>query len=536
MLRQYGLVLFILLLLFIFKKIFTEGYIGRGATNFNPSSFYQRSVTWISPFYSTFRGLLTISYRETNESSLLQQVTSDIQRNSSQNFNATNLFIVTYASVGSKFQVALATDGHETFAVFNYAELQAEPNRGSVEMNEPGCGYKQFFERSGSLQKLLKGNSTGVRGRHVFNLTTVNCFTKVNGLRVNRGARTSIFNLFNSFRRNLPPVLQLNEIGSVLFHLKEAVNFQGGPVTVIVERNSGVTQNNYFSRYGTFNSERFAVVGFNNLFVLRNTTKSPSFQYAELRFGEVASQTRCQKFYFEEKMDSTPSIKITAAVDSANLRNYVNVWLKNVSSSSFTVCAKEMIAFSGKRSISVYYVAATSKSNLVEESTHFEHETNINNITDSCVERNFKNEYLSIPHVFTSIESVGRARSEDLDMEEPVLMWVKGVTKTKMTVCVRPLKKGNYRIHLIAKGKISPCNQFSCPSHLECGLTSKAQPYCGCIQNCARYNDKKVFCGSNFKTYQSVCRMNQEHCEKFGNSTKINVTIGHYGECQGISS
>ena len=152
------------------------GYLGRDTPYFQPSFSYLNSVTWIAPYHGSFSGIRSIYYRETNESSLLFQVNNDIQRNSLTSFIAKNLFLVTYISQGMKFQITLATDGTQTFAVMNYEELSYYPNR-NVDMNEPGCEYKVLVPRFNYINDyLLNENSTGVRGRHIFSLTTLNCF------------------------------------------------------------------------------------------------------------------------------------------------------------------------------------------------------------------------------------------------------------------------------------------------------------------------------------------------------------------------
>ena len=242
-----------------FFQIYSNGVLSpRGSSR----PMYDTNSTWIAPYYRSFTGVCTIYYRETNETPLLHQVNNDIKRKLSTNFYATNLFIVTYISLGQKFQATLATDGKQTITVLNYEELPFDP-AGNVEMNERGCGYRVFFRRFNSAWKLLNGNEVGVRGRHIFNLTTPGCF------------------------------------------------------------------------------------------------------------------------------------KIT-------------------------------------------------------------------------------------------------------------------------------------------KGNTSTCSSFSCPSHLECQVTGTLMPFCGCIQNCARYNDSKEFCGSDFNNYESVCLMNKDHCQRFGNESKSNVTIHYYGKCQGM--
>ena len=503
------------------------GYLGRDTPYFQPSFSYLNSVTWIAPYYRSFSGIRSIYYRETNESSLLFQVNNDIQRNSLTSFIAKNLFLVTYISQGMKFQITLATDGTQTFAVMNYEELSSDPAT-NIDMNEPGCGYKVFFPRLHSAKTLINGKRTGVRGRHVFNLTTPGCYKNVNGLRVAYSSFRFSHGAFHTIDQKFPSLLKANEIGEVLFHLKEPIAPSMDPFII---NNLKKIANKPSSRFAIFYPvNRFIILSISNLFVLKNTSNSLSFQHGEFELGLVASQTKCREIQFEERMKEIPAVKVNARVDGSEIKNYVNVWLKNVSSVGFTACVKEMVTFSGKRQVNISYVAVTSGSEFAQESTHFIHESIMDDLSNTCVDRNLQNEYLTTPYVFTAIETVGQPSTKD----EPVLVWIKTITKTKATVCVRSSQKAKYRIHLIIKGTISPCSSFSCPNHLECQLTSRSTPYCGCIQNCAKYNDTRDFCGSDFKNYQSICLMHKDHCQRYGNKSKSNVTINHYGKCQGM--
>ena len=499
---------------------------------FRPSSSYLNKFTWLAPYYRSFTGVRTIFYRETNESSLLQQVSNDIKRKLYTNFYATNLFLITYISSDTKFQATLATDGKQTITVLNYEELPFDP-AGNVEMNERGCGYRVFFPRFNSVRKLINGNETGVRGRHIFNLTKPGCFRTVSGLRVFREGTILANNVFSRKSEAVLPILKRNEQGDILFNLKEGVvaSINPNPIILTVLTIGTQSPTDYISRYAVFNPGKLnSYLRINNLFVLKNTGKSSSFQYGDLNFGQVESQTKCREIFFNKQMISTPAIKISTSGGEGELRNYVNVWLKNVSSTGFTACVKEMIAFSGKRDVNLNFIAATADSEMIQEVTHFNYESTEDDLSDRCIEKNFQKDYISTPYVFTSIETVGNGYLK----EDPAIVWINRLSSTKVTVCVRSSRKGKFRIHLITKGEVSPCTNFSCPDHLECQLTLKTTPFCGCIKNCAKYNDSKDFCGSDFNNYESVCLMNKDHCQRFGNESKSNVTIHHYGKCQGM--
>ena len=187
-----------------------------------------------------------------------------------------------------------------------------------------------------------------------------------------------------------------------------------------------------------------------------------------------------------------------------------------------------MIAFSGSREVYINFIAATSGSIFTQESAHIDHQSKTDDLSDTCFFKNLQNIYLSPPYIFTSAEILRNASTNN----ELALVWVKHISNTTATVCVRSSQRGSIRIHMIVKGTVSSCSAISCPSHLECQLTSNMTSYCGCIRNCSHHKENEL-CGSDFNNYQSVCMMNKKHCQSFGNDTKSILTVRHYGKCQG---
>ena len=346
---------------------------------------------------------------------------------------------------------------------------------------------------------------------------------------VRKETQRLVSDVFATHKQEFPSIVNSS---NVLFHLKEAVTSSMNPIVITLLNSSSQTSTNYSSQYITFNpGKEIREFQINNLFIFNNTIQSSSFQFGDLKFGFVSTQTKCEKYFFEKVMDSTPTMKIMASVNGNEFKDHVNVWLENVSTVGFTACVKEMVAFSGKRKVGIKFIAATSGSKYVQESTHIDHESTKDDLSDSCINTAFQKKYLSAPYVFTSIENIDKTSTKG----EPALVWVKQVSITKATVCVRSSKKAKYRIHLITKGTIYPCVNYSCPSHLECQLDSTLMPYCGCIQDCTKYNSSGEFCGSDLHNYQSVCMMNKKHCQQFGMQSKSNVTIKYHGTCQGRS-
>ena len=484
-----------------------------------------------------------IFYRTTTNVNTLKLIDQDIflalgKSGNPSTFNAAEAIIMTYDNVPKygdrskrfKFQVVIATDYTNTFAILNYDRL--DESGGVVGYGDSGyCPIIKTFTNSTDTRILNQTSNVGRPGKHIHLLTVKSvkdCLKELKSSMIVREENQRLSDVFKTHKQEFSSVIKLN---NVLFHLKEAVTSSVNPIVITLLNSSSQTSTNYSSQYITFNpGKEIREFQINNLFIFNNTIQSSSFQFGDLKFGFVSTQTKCEKYFFEKVMDSTPTMKIMASVNGNEFKDHVNVWLENVSSVGFTACVKEMIAFSGKREVGIKFIAATSKSKSVQESIHIDHESNKDDLSDSCTDKPFQNKYLSTPYVFTSIEIVGNTSTRD----PPALVWVKQVSITKATVCVRSSKKAKYRIHLITKGTIYPCVNYSCPSHLECQLDSTLMPYCGCIQDCTKYNSSGEFCGSDLHNYQSVCMMNKEHCQQFGMKSKSNVTIKYHGSCQGL--
>ncbi|XP_041425681.1 sushi, nidogen and EGF-like domain-containing protein 1 [Xenopus laevis] len=94
------------------------------------------SVPFIAPFWADLYNVLSgdIYYRQSNDSTLLANVTKDINKYFPEvTFSAKWVFITTWdkvprfpgaASQANTFQVVLATDGTSSFVLFNYAIIQ----------------------------------------------------------------------------------------------------------------------------------------------------------------------------------------------------------------------------------------------------------------------------------------------------------------------------------------------------------------------------------------------------------------------------
>jgi len=491
---------------------------------FNSSPSFLR--TYIAPYYNLFSGFCSVYYRQTNNNTIVNQVSSDVNlAYPSIDFRPYQVLVVTYNCPDHSFQMALATNGTDSFAVMNYERLMSDPRMAG--MNEYGCGTQEFFPANKGSTIAIAVNVTGVRGRHVYNLTKKGCFEPVYGVKNLRDQFFRLYSLFNNRAKTLN-VLNPGEIGNYSLNLIEIVTGGEVPVSIVLfslprpsSQIGAFTV--YYGMYHASSSYSYYNAYTNNLFIYQGTKKSPTFQYGNISITKLGLSTLCRTHLFEQSMISPPSIKISAITTSVNVWNdFVFIWLKGVTDKGFTVCLREIINYSGDRDISISYVAVSATdSNIAEvNSLLFPASSQI----QRCVVKKFNNVFLAIPHLYTSVEVFGGS-------DEPMMSWVKSITLTQAEICLKSTRNEQHKIHMIISGQISACTNYSCPDHLECQLTLDQEPYCGCIRNCSG-EEQREFCGSDFLTYTSMCDLRQRHCQRYGNTSEMNVVIKHYGKCQ----
>ena len=420
--------------------------------------------------------------------------------------------------------MALATNGTDSFAVLNYAKLTTNPQLAG--MNEHGCGrQREFFSRFNATNTAVAVNVTGVPGRHVYHLTNKSCFEPSYGIRSARHS-INIYSLFNTQSTNLR-VLKPEETGNVAMSFNEVV--EGGyevPVAPVLFSNpqqSIYRFGEFIVHYGIYHAKTSrSYVYTSNLFILEGTKMNKNFQYGNVTIPNLDSSTMCKSQVFEQAMNSTPTIKVSAMVSGRSWKDYVFVWIKNVTNNGFTACSREIINYSGNRSVSMHYMAATNADSNTQEvnSLIFPASTQI----QRCTVKKFKSVFLSTPDVYTSVEVNGNSNA-------PMVSWVKSVTTRQVEICLRSTRNEQHKVHIIINGQISPCTSHNCPDHLECKVTRDLNPYCGCISSC-RGEEQREFCGTDFGTYRSMCELNQHFCQKHGNTTEVNIGIQHYEACQ----
>lgn len=117
-----------------------------------------------------------IYYREEHKPTLLRQAGITIARNFPERKDIINAVIITYMDVPSAehpekvntFQVTLASDRYNTYAIMNYPRLNSK--NATVGVSDPFCRWEEFVNPKNSNQLALTSNvnQTGV---YVYKLT-----------------------------------------------------------------------------------------------------------------------------------------------------------------------------------------------------------------------------------------------------------------------------------------------------------------------------------------------------------------------------
>ena len=272
--------------------------------------------------------------------------------------------------------------------------------------------------------------------------------------------------------------------------------------------------------------------------ITSDTPKTSDFQYGAVNLTTVQSDTECTAVYFTERMSSTPTVKITPRVDSnGELFKFVYAWLRGVDRDGFVVCVKELLEFSGKRDVQINYVASTATANESRQEDHIKETKRISlvpvihNSSITCITRQLKHTYLRQPNIVTSVEVVGGGDSKAAGA---AVSWVRLPNRRDWHTyefCVSTKNPGKeHLIHVLVDGQISPCSMYECPTHLACQLRFGELPYCTCAREC--FEMKDVFCGSDHRTYSSMCELNRHHCLRHGNESTTSITKLHSGSCR----
>lgn len=121
-----------------------------------------------------------VFYRETFNATILSRADEDVRRLSRNNFTSKHAIIVTYDNIPiygtnsslSSFQTVLVTDFNATYVILNYFHLDVA--NGTVGFYENLCNYKLFTPPLNSTL-LTETSNVGVKGRHVYLLTSFKC-------------------------------------------------------------------------------------------------------------------------------------------------------------------------------------------------------------------------------------------------------------------------------------------------------------------------------------------------------------------------
>ena len=128
-----------------------------------------------------------ILYRTAKDLSTLKLIDQDIslalgKYGNPSSFNVTEAIIITYDNIPKyrqrytlfKYQVVIATDYTNTFAILNYERLDESGYR-EVGYGDPSCNYLKHFTRSGDETVLTRTSNVGIAGKHIYFLTQKEC-------------------------------------------------------------------------------------------------------------------------------------------------------------------------------------------------------------------------------------------------------------------------------------------------------------------------------------------------------------------------
>lgn len=160
-------------------KVKQHGQILVGGDEYYAAELEELKITWIAAYNNQYffdPKMNGIYYRETFDSRIFSLVNKDLGRYGVKNFTCFQAVIVTFFNMlgafyklgdSDTFQTVIATNGKETYAIFNYNRL-----------DNPDCivaGYAEMYcsKYSMDCKKVSYTSNVGIPGRHVLKLTSV---------------------------------------------------------------------------------------------------------------------------------------------------------------------------------------------------------------------------------------------------------------------------------------------------------------------------------------------------------------------------
>ena len=462
-------------------------------------------------------------------------------------FSAKTATIVTYIDLEEEgnpahtntFQVIIATDFKETYVIFIYKHLDS--TSAVAGFSENTCNlFSLPLSNTTSSDDLVKRSNTGVPGKFVYRLNN-----NTNNVTCVVDQQHIVFKKTNIYGHNFGVLTtqwhyQLKKPLVALF-------------TQIISGNS--VSSSFLAGHYQMSSSSVSLLALYSVFSVTKTNftlqfmgipegeqRTDHFQYGRINLLPFSTEVHCYNYRFALQMISVPVVKLNGEIENGGAIfyvGYVTLWLRNVSRSGFDVCYREMISFSGKRNVSIDFVAVVGPVNNFTEvgSTRFHHGMhNLHNYYVKnenerfCKNYTFQYSYSRPPYVFITPEDRNGSGGQ-------LIAWVHSIEKTHAFICAKNSMDTKTRrikdinVHYIIQGPVDVCNNFSCPVNLQCHTNKENQPYCGCITHCFRATGETI-CGTNFMTYESVCHLRKHACERNGNYSSTNVSVAYQGKCR----
>ncbi|XP_065683052.1 uncharacterized protein LOC100210520 isoform X2 [Hydra vulgaris] len=538
------------------NKIFinTNGIISFNDFFKESSAFTDSNVPLLAVYAADFitSQIGNVYYRESFDPIDLMMVTNILKNNSldSNNslFNPSHLVVATWDMVPSfdnpnlmsTFQAVIASDDKQSIAINLYQRLDI--SGGQVGFNN-GLSCK-FFPSIENTELLNLGNM-------VFNLSE--CFNSYINLSTTQqvpitSTTSSPVGIGQISIKVIPNIQNLFQETSLL---SDDISISNDSSVIFSQTVSNVYPSNSFLKYNssvaTFIGSHESVDAY--LLLMSVSYLSSSLQ-SQLQIGKFQTlpytDLNCVYTFFPTIMESSPVIKLNGYTPATNqyFSDFPLLWLYNTTVNGFGACYKEQFAFSELKDIYISYVAISRPTLNISEANTYIFDTKLNGAATNqkslfCEKINFKYSYLDIPIVLLTpeviISDLNTVTKESMLKIGNLITWVHSVGNTFVVICSRNGHENQthrpfpVKLHYSVIGTVEPCFNFACADELECQFDDNLKPYCGCKLLCPVSSN---VCGFNLVTYSSLCEMQKNFCNEFGNNSNTWPGMAYEGSCK----
>ncbi|XP_065664018.1 uncharacterized protein LOC100210520 isoform X3 [Hydra vulgaris] len=539
--------------------IYTNGIISLNGF-FNESTAYSVSnVPLLAVYAADFNTsqIGNVYYRESVDPTDLMMISNILKNNSldynSSLFNASHLVVATWDMVPSyynpnlmsTFQAVIASDDKQSIVINLYQRLDIKGGQVGFS-NGLSCNFFPPIENTELLNL----------GYMVFNLSE--CFDLYINLSTTQLpiTRTTSSPGTGQISINVIPGIQnLFQETSLLMMFPETSNdisISDDSLVIFSQTVSNVYPSNSFLKYSSSVATFIGSLdeSIDTYLLLMSVSYVSSSLQGQLQIGKFQTlpytDLNCVYTLFPTIMESSPVIKLngyTPAIDQY-FSDFPLLWLYNTTVNGFGACYKEQFAFSELKNIWINYVAISRPILNISEANTYIFSTKLNRAAVNqegrfCEQINFTYSYFGMPIVLLTpeviISDLNTVSNESMLKIGNLITWVHSVGNTSVIVCSRNGHENQthrpfpVKLHYSVIGTVNHCTNFVCADELECHLDKNLKPYCGCKTECPESSD---VCGFNLVTYSSLCDMQKNFCNEFGNNSNTWPGMAYKGSCQ----